>query len=183
MARLDVYGFLLSVMDGPHLAAFLDALWCRFGSIFGSFLLQVLELIEGLLERCGHGIALEEGYAADQIVFGLYASRQLSLRQPPVQIVPWSSGRFSRSTCTEKSYPLSGATMYGPYSRSSTACAPYCTNSEKHLTWIETRILVFASGVEIWKVTPSKSDTTWSIETGGPLLCVSYLDAVWQAAG
>lgn len=73
--------------------------------------------------------------------------------------------------------------MNGPYSRSSTACAPYFTNSGKHLTDIEMRILVFASGVDMWNVTPSKSETTWSIETGGPLLRVSYFIAERQAAG
>ena len=31
------------------------------------------------------------------------------------------------------------------------------------------RILDFVSGVERWKVTPSKSETTWSIEIGGAL--------------
>lgn len=31
------------------------------------------------------------------------------------------------------------------------------------------RILVLDSGVERWKVTPSKSETIWSIETGGAL--------------
>lgn len=28
------------------------------------------------------------------------------------------------------------------------------------------RIFVLDSGVDIWKVTPSKSETTWSIDTG-----------------
>ena len=37
------------------------------------------------------------------------------------------------------------------------------------------RILDFDSGVEMWKVTPSKSDTVWSMETGDALLhFVSY---------
>lgn len=31
------------------------------------------------------------------------------------------------------------------------------------------RILVLVSGVEMWNVTPSKSDTTWSTDTGGAL--------------
>lgn len=31
------------------------------------------------------------------------------------------------------------------------------------------RILVLDSGVERWNVTPSKSETTWSIETGAAL--------------
>jgi hypothetical protein len=34
---------------------------------------------------------------------------------------------------------------------------------------METRILVLVSGVDIWKVTPSKSETVWSILTGGAL--------------
>jgi hypothetical protein len=34
---------------------------------------------------------------------------------------------------------------------------------------METRIFVFVSGVEIWKVTPSKSETVWSIDAGGAL--------------
>jgi hypothetical protein len=55
---------------------------------------------------------------------------------------------------------------------------------------METRIFVLDSGVEIWKVTPSKSETTWSIETLGPLQHVSYLrhvgwvrDAGYSAPG
>lgn len=31
---------------------------------------------------------------------------------------------------------------------------------------MDTRILVFVSGVEMWKVTPSKSEMTWSIDAG-----------------
>lgn len=34
---------------------------------------------------------------------------------------------------------------------------------------METTIFDLASGVEIWKVTPSKSDTVWSMLTGGAL--------------
>jgi hypothetical protein len=34
---------------------------------------------------------------------------------------------------------------------------------------METRILDLVSGVERWNVTPSKSETVWSIETGGSL--------------
>lgn len=86
---------------------------------------------------------------------------------------PLSSGRFSKSTRTEKSYPDSGDTMYGPYSRSRTAWAPYWTSSEKHLICRETRILVLLSGVEMWNVTPSKSETTWSMFAGAPLYAVS----------
>ncbi len=37
----------------------------------------------------------------------------------------------------------------------------------KHRIWIETRILVLVSGVEMWKMTPSKSDTVWSIDSRG----------------
>ena len=35
------------------------------------------------------------------------------------------------------------------------------------------RILDLDSGVERWKVTPSKSETTWSMEMGGALGFVS----------
>ena len=38
---------------------------------------------------------------------------------------------------------------------------------------METRILVLVSGVEMWNVTPSKSDTTWSMEAGGALELLS----------
>lgn len=31
---------------------------------------------------------------------------------------------------------------------------------------METRIFDFVSGVEMWKVTPSKSEMTWSIDAG-----------------
>lgn len=42
------------------------------------------------------------------------------------------------------------------------------------------RILFFDSGVEMWKVTPSKSETTWSTDTGGALSGVSY---AWSGIG
>lgn len=35
---------------------------------------------------------------------------------------------------------------------------------------MEMRILDFDSGVETWKTTLSKSDTTWSMDTGGALI-------------
>lgn len=56
--------------------------------------------------------------------------------------------------------------MYGPYSRCKTVSAPYLTSSGKHFTAMEMRIWVFEFGVEMWKVTLSKSETTWSIEEG-----------------
>ncbi len=34
---------------------------------------------------------------------------------------------------------------------------------------MEMRIFDFDSGVEMWKMTPSKSETVWSMETGGAL--------------
>lgn len=58
---------------------------------------------------------------------------------------------------------------YSPYSRCSTFSAPYLTRSLKHLIWIESTILLFDSGVDMWKSTPSKSETVWSIVTGGAL--------------
>jgi len=39
----------------------------------------------------------------------------------------------------------------------------------------DTSILVLLSGVEMWKVTPSKSETTWSMLAVAPLCAVSYL--------
>lgn len=38
---------------------------------------------------------------------------------------------------------------------------------------METTILVLDSGVEMWKVTPSKSETIWSMEVGAALGGVS----------
>ena len=38
---------------------------------------------------------------------------------------------------------------------------------------MEMRILDLVSGVEIWKATLSKSDTTWSMDTGGALVAQS----------
>lgn len=57
-----------------------------------------------------------------------------------------------------------------PYSRSKTCCAPYATRSAKHRRAIEMRMRDFDSGVDMWKVTLSKSDTTWSIDAGAPLV-------------
>lgn len=34
---------------------------------------------------------------------------------------------------------------------------------------METKILDLDSGVEMWKITPSKSETVWSMLTGGAL--------------
>lgn len=56
--------------------------------------------------------------------------------------------------------------MRPAYSRSRTCWAPCWRRSEKHLTEMETRIFDFVSGVEMWKVTPSKSEMTWSIDAG-----------------
>lgn len=39
---------------------------------------------------------------------------------------------------------------------------------------METRILVLVSGVDMWKVTPSKSETVWSMLTGGALQHVKH---------
>jgi len=47
----------------------------------------------------------------------------------------------------------------------------------------DTSILDLLSGVEMWKVTPSKSETTWSMLAGAPLHAVSYLAAERKAAG
>ena len=41
----------------------------------------------------------------------------------------------------------------------------------------DTSIFVLLSGVEMWKVTPSKSETTWSMLAVAPLCAVSYLAA------
>ena len=80
--------------------------------------------------------------------------------------VPCSAGKFSKSSKIEKLYPASGVVTYGPYSRLRTSFAPYLARSAKHLTLIETRILVLDSGVEMWNVTPSKSETIWSMLVG-----------------
>ena len=49
---------------------------------------------------------------------------------------------------------------------------------------MEMRILDFASGVETWKTTLSKSDTTWSMDTGGALAkLASYVDADAEGDG
>jgi hypothetical protein len=48
----------------------------------------------------------------------------------------------------------------------------------------DTSIFVLLSGVEMWNVTPSKSDTTWSMFAGAPLFAVScvLVDAAGQVA-
>jgi hypothetical protein len=41
----------------------------------------------------------------------------------------------------------------------------------------DTSIFDLLSGVEMWNVTPSKSETTWSMFAGAPLYAISYMPA------
>jgi hypothetical protein len=77
VASLDVYRFLLAVVYGTCLSTLGDTLRRRFGRVLGSLFLKLVELVEGLLEGCSHGVALEEGYAPDQIVLALCSSSAL----------------------------------------------------------------------------------------------------------
>jgi len=71
VAGLNVYGFLLSVVDGADIAALCYTLWRGLGCVLGSFFLQLVELVECLFEGCSHGISLKKGYASDQVIFGV----------------------------------------------------------------------------------------------------------------
>jgi hypothetical protein len=72
VAGLDIDCFLLSVVDCTCRASLQHTLRGRLGSVLGCFLLQLMELVKCLLERCGHSIALEERYPADQVILCFY---------------------------------------------------------------------------------------------------------------
>lgn len=54
----DVNRFFVPVMNRAHFAAFAYTLGCGFGGVAFSLLLQGRELVEGLFEGRGHGVAL-----------------------------------------------------------------------------------------------------------------------------
>lgn len=60
MASFDVYRFFISVLNRSNVTTLKHSLRRLFGSVFGSFLLQGVELIEGLLEWGRHDIALQQ---------------------------------------------------------------------------------------------------------------------------
>lgn len=68
VARLDVNGLLLAVMDRHDLTALSNALRGLLGRELGCFLFQLVMLLVGVLERRSHGVSLEQGYLLDQLV-------------------------------------------------------------------------------------------------------------------
>ena len=74
---LDVNSLLVAVVDGPHAAALPHTLRRRLRSILAGLLVQSGVLVKGLLEGCGHGIALEQADAPDQIIFLLLGFGQV----------------------------------------------------------------------------------------------------------
>ncbi|EFW99897.1 hypothetical protein CMQ_215 [Grosmannia clavigera kw1407] len=77
VARLDVDGLLLAVVDGHDLTTLADALRRLFGRVLGRLFLELVVLGEGGLERGGHHVALEQGDLVDQGRAGLRLGRKL----------------------------------------------------------------------------------------------------------
>ena len=73
VAGLYINGFLLSVMDRLNFTSLSDSLGSVFGRELGSFLLQCVVLLIGLLEWGGHGVALQESEFESQLVTFLWS--------------------------------------------------------------------------------------------------------------
>lgn len=67
---LDIDGLFLAIVDGSDLATLKDTLGGRFGGVLGGLFVQSLVLVKGLLEGSGHGIALEQTKAGDEVGAG-----------------------------------------------------------------------------------------------------------------
>jgi hypothetical protein len=63
-----VDGFLLSVVDRLNFSSLSNSLGSIFGRELGSFLLQCIVLLIGLLEWGGHGVAFQESELESQLV-------------------------------------------------------------------------------------------------------------------
>ena len=68
VARLDVDGLLVAVVDGHDLATLAHALGRLLGRVLGRGLLQAVVFLVGVLEGGGHGVALEQGDFADELI-------------------------------------------------------------------------------------------------------------------
>jgi hypothetical protein len=74
---LDVDSLLVAVVNSPHAAALPHTLRRRLGSILAGLLVQSGVLVKRLLKGRGHGVALEQADAPDQIVLLLLGFRQV----------------------------------------------------------------------------------------------------------
>lgn len=66
---LDVDSLLLAVVDSHNLAALADTLRGFLGCVLGCLLLQLVVLLVSCLERCSHGVALQQRHLHDQRIF------------------------------------------------------------------------------------------------------------------
>jgi len=64
----DINRLFVPVMDRAHLASFAYTLRRRLRCVALRLLLQIRKLLEGLLERCGHGVSLQQTHALDQVL-------------------------------------------------------------------------------------------------------------------
>lgn len=71
VAGLDVDSLLFSVVNSLDLSTLPDTLWRLLGCKLGSFLPQGVVFLVGLLEGCGHGIALQQGNLHDEGIASL----------------------------------------------------------------------------------------------------------------
>jgi hypothetical protein len=74
---LDVDSLLVAVVNGPHAAALPHTLRRRLGSILAGLLVQGGVLVKRLLKGRGHGVALEQADAPDQIILLLLGFGQV----------------------------------------------------------------------------------------------------------
>jgi hypothetical protein len=74
---LDVDSLLVAVVNSPHAAALPHTLRRRLGSILAGLLVQGGVLVKRLLKGRGHGVALEQADAPDQIVLLLLGFGQV----------------------------------------------------------------------------------------------------------
>ena len=114
MTRFDVDGLFVTVVYRHYFSALCYAFGCGFAGVFRGFFLAGGEIGEGTLEGGGHGVAFEEGDAADEVFpcfcfggsisFCLYRVGYLTIECYGVKgDGPASSGSCCRSTRTEKS--------------------------------------------------------------------------------
>lgn len=70
---LDVDSLLVAVVNSSHSSALTHTLWRGLRSILARFLVERSIFVKGLLEGCGHGVALEQADASYQVILLLLA--------------------------------------------------------------------------------------------------------------
>lgn len=103
VAGLDIDGFFLTIVDRHDIAALSYTLRCFLRGVLGCLFLEFVVFLVGGLERGGHGIALQERDLLDQLIAFLCAKSVTWYHKSLSRDMPFSAGRFSRSTKIEKS--------------------------------------------------------------------------------